>query len=96
MNSLTPPFRTCLYCAYYIATEYGGKCCPACVIDHRESQAKQRLERQEQKARDIAEQEAARVLAEQRKKDFDQMAANSTRKPGISYADILKNKKTIQ
>jgi hypothetical protein len=48
---------------------------------------------QEKEARVIAEQEAAKVLAEQRKRDFEQVVASSARKPGISFADVLKNKK---
>jgi len=86
-------FRLCGWCDYYPATEYGGKCCPFCVHDYLESQARRQLEQKEKEARDIAEQEAARVRAEQKKKEFDQMVTNSACKPGISFADILKNKK---
>lgn len=85
--------RLCRYCDYYPATEYGGKCCPHCVREHQKSHARRQLERQEQEARYIAEQEAARVRAEQKKQEFDQMLANSACKQGISFADILKNKK---
>ena len=84
--------RLCGYCDYYPASEYGGMCCLHCVRPHLEWQAKMERERQEQEARDIVEQEAARVLAEQRKQEFDQMVANSARKPGISFADVLKKK----
>ena len=85
--------RLCGYCDYYPASEHGGACCLHCVRDHLESLARHARERQEQEARDIAEREAARVRAEQRKQEFDRMVANSARKPGVSFADIIKNKK---
>ena len=64
--------------------------------------AKKERERQEKEARDIAEREAARVLAEQeaarlivekRKQELATIWLNSARKPGISFADVLKKKK---
>ena len=44
-------------------------------------------------ARVLAEQEAARVLVEKRKQELATIRLNSARKPGISFADVLKNKK---
>ena len=44
-------------------------------------------------ARVLAEQEAARVLVEKRKQELETIRLNSARKPGISFADVLKNKK---
>ena len=44
-------------------------------------------------ARVLAEQEAARVLVEKRKRELATIRLNSVRKPGISFADVLKNKK---
>lgn len=44
-------------------------------------------------ARVLAEQEAARVLVEQRKQELATIRLNSARKPGISFADVLKKKK---
>lgn len=85
--------RLCGYCDYYPASEHGGACCLHCVRDHLDSLARDARERQEQEARDIAEREAARVRAEQHKREFDQMVVNSAVKPGISFADVLKNKK---
>jgi len=41
----------------------------------------------------LAEQEAARVLVERRKQELATIRLNSVRKPGISFADVLKNKK---
>jgi hypothetical protein len=78
----------CNYCNYYPATHLGGLCWIHC-----DPPAKREQVQQEKEARVIAEQEAARVLAEKRKQGFDQMVANSDRKPGISFADVLKNKK---
>ena len=115
--------RLCGYCDYYPASE--GVCCPYCVQQHLESEARWERERPEREARDIAkreaarveaarvlaereaarvlaEQEAARVLAEQeaaralvekRKQELATIRLNSARKPGISFADVLKNKK---
>ena len=77
----------CNYCNYYPATHYGGLCWIHC-----DPPAKREQVQQEKEARVIAEREAARVLAEQRKQGFDQMVANSDRKPGISFADVLKKK----
>ncbi len=78
----------CNYCNYYPATHYGGLCWIHC-----DPPAKREQVQQEKEARVIAEQEAAKVLAEQRKRDFEQVVASSARKPGISFADVLKNKK---
>ena len=78
----------CNYCNYYPATHYGGLCWIHC-----DPPAKREQVQKEKADRVIAEQEAARVLVEQRKKGFDQMVASSARKPGISFADVLKNKK---
>ena len=78
----------CNYCNYYPASHYGGLCWIHC-----DTPAKREQVRQEKEAREIAEREAAGVLAEQRKHGFEQMVANSARKPGISFADVLKNKK---
>ena len=86
-------WRICGYCDYYPASEYGGSCCICCVQDYLVSRAKIEQERQAQEALERAEQEAARVRAEQHKREFDQMVANSARKQGISFADVLKNKK---
>jgi len=77
----------CNYCNYYPATHHGGLCWIHC-----DPPAKREQVQQEKEARVIAEREATRVLAEQRKQGFDQMVANSDRKPGISFADILKKK----
>jgi hypothetical protein len=77
----------CNYCNYYPASHYGGLCWIHC-----DPPAKREQVQQEKEARDIAEREATRMLAEKRKQGFDQMVANSDRKPGISFADILKKK----
>lgn len=86
MKSNRRSFRLCGYCGYYPASEHGGACCFHCVRDHLDYLARQ----QEEEARDIAKREADRVRAEQRKREFDQMVVNSARKPGISFADVLK------
>jgi hypothetical protein len=78
----------CNYCNYYPATHYGGLCWIHC-----DPPAKREQVQQEKEARVISEEEAARVLAEQRKRDFEKMVAKSARKPEISFADVLKNKK---
>lgn len=108
--------RLCGYCDYYPASE--GVCCPYCVQQHLESEARWERERPEREARDIAKREAARVLAEQeaarvlaeqeaarveqeaaralvekRKQELATIRLNSARKPGISFADVIKNKK---
>jgi hypothetical protein len=44
-------------------------------------------------ARVLAEQEAARLIVEKRKQELATIWSNSARKPGISFADVLKNKK---
>ena len=41
----------------------------------------------------LAEQEAARMIVEKRKQELATIRLNSARKPGISFADVLKNKK---
>ncbi len=88
-----PRWRICGFCDYYPASEFGGWCCPYCVRECLASRARTEQKRREQAARELAEQEAARIRAEQRKQEFDQMVANSARKSGISFADVLKNKK---
>ncbi len=83
---------TCGYCDYYPATEYNKACCHFCVQDHRDHVARREAERvlrAQQEAQVFAEREAERVLAERK---FSQMVADSSRKPGISYADVSKNK----
>ena len=92
-NTRTHRIRLCGRCDYYPATECGGQCCPYCESEWRAYQARCQQERQEQEALRLVEQEAARVRAEKKKQEFDQMAANAARKPGISFADVLKNKK---
>jgi hypothetical protein len=48
---------------------------------------------EQEAARVLAEQEAARALVERRKQELATIRLNSARKPGISFADVLKNKK---
>jgi hypothetical protein len=48
---------------------------------------------EQEAARVLAEQEAARALVEKRKQELATIRLNSARKPGISFADVLKNKK---
>ncbi len=85
--------RLCGYCDYYPASEYGGRCCTCCVRDHLEFEERLEEERKAKEAKDLIVQEAARLRAEQLKREFDQMVINSAVKPGKSFADVLKNKK---
>ncbi len=48
---------------------------------------------EQEAARVLAEHEAARALVERRKQELATIRLNSARKPGISFADVLKNKK---
>ena len=48
---------------------------------------------EQEAARVLAEQEAARALVEKRKQELATIRLNSARKPGISFADVLKKKK---
>jgi len=48
---------------------------------------------EQEAARVLAEQEAARVLVERRKQELATIRLNSARKPGISFADVLKKNK---
>ena len=48
---------------------------------------------EQEAARVLAEQEAARLIVEKRKQELATIWLNSARKPGISFADVLKNKK---
>jgi len=48
---------------------------------------------EQEAARVLAEQEAARALVERRKQELATIRLNSARKPGISFADVLKKNK---
>ena len=104
-----PRFRTCAYCDYYPASEgVCCMHCVQQHLESEARWERERPEREardiakrevarvlaeREAARVLAEQEAARLIVEKRKQELATIWSNSARKPGISFADVLKNKK---